>query len=146
MGYVSVHELLPNSRQGRFAFFDKGRAGPLNQFFGWLVTIEVTQRFTSPRPGQELVMMEVDGQRLEPGTILHRLADVSRKFRFGLLTTLRTRLDCGLMFGHLQPAWRDIEYLSTLTAGAGHTVEVGATMRAYLQAVRFNMVRFLDLD
>jgi hypothetical protein len=84
------------------------------------MVVQVGKNFAGAFQGQDVVVVELGGLGFQARTILNRLVDLRGKLSLGLLTTLRTMFDFGLVFRHFYPHRRQIKHLSFLISFNGH--------------------------
>jgi hypothetical protein len=70
-----------------------------------------------------VLLVEIHHLRFDPLSVLHRLADLGRKFAHCGLMAHRTRFDLGLMLGHFHLHRRHVKDLALLTPVGRHTFQ-----------------------
>ena len=107
---VRLDQILPGSFLNRLNHFRHLSAGIHNGPFPNRVLKNIFAELIHTLQGNEMLLIEIDQQRLEARTILRQLRDTGWKFRLGETTTARTALDFHLVFGnHQSQRWQIID-------------------------------------
>ena len=78
------------------------------------IPVEGSQQLSDASERDELLAVEIAGERLQTQTILGRLTHVGGKRSLYARTTARTLLDFRLMLCHFDSGWWNVEYLPFL--------------------------------
>ena len=91
---------------------------------------QVGEHLFSARQGQQLVLVQIDAECQNFGSILRGLGDVGGKRAQGAGLTVRADTRHALVLGHLQAQGRKVEDLALLHEDSGHFPKRGATSAA----------------
>jgi hypothetical protein len=92
-----------------------------------------------------LLVDQIDGQRAEGGSLLHRSRHLRRKGGLGDLLTVGTILLLGLMFQDHQSLGREIQYLAAFDLQDGLAVQILMTIRTFLHRMHHDLIGSADL-
>ena len=109
------------------------------------IPVEGSQQLSDASERDELLAVEVAGERLQTQTILGRLTHVGRKLSLYARTAARTLLDFRLMLCHFDSGWWNVEYLPFLMPLDSLRLQLCLAVRAIRQPVHDDMVRFRHL-
>ena len=108
------NQLLANLGQAPLCVPGKLARGGEYRRFRRCIPVEGSQQLSDASERDELLAVEIAGERLQTQTILGRLTHVGGKRSLYARTAARTLLDFRLMLCHFDSGWWNVEYLPFL--------------------------------
>jgi hypothetical protein len=104
------------------------------------MAIEIGKYLTRALQRDEVIVVVVSCMRLDARPILRGLCHIPWELGFVAVSTMRTILDLGLMFGHFHLHRRKIKYLALFAADSLHIAKRGVTLATLPYPVRLDMI------
>jgi hypothetical protein len=107
-GFVRLDQMLPDPLLDRPHLLSHSDTGIHNGPFPNRVLEDIFAELIHTLQGNEMLLIEIDQQSLEAGTILRQLRDAGWEFRLGEATTARAAIDFHLVFSNDQSQGRQL--------------------------------------
>ena len=139
------NQLLANLGQARLRMAGKLASGGEYHRLRGCSPVKSSQQLSDARQRDELLAVEVAGERLQTQTILGRLPHMRGKRSLYARATARTLLDFRLMLCHFDSGGWNVEYLPFLLPLDSLRLQLCLAVRASRQLMYDDMVRFSHL-
>jgi hypothetical protein len=105
---------------------------------------QIFDQLTGALVGQQLVLVQVDQQRFDSRTVLHRSFYLCGKRRFVEATATGTTFDFCAMLGHFELDRRDVDNLTPTVIAGVDRFQRTTTLPTFIDRVRHNVIGLLN--